>query len=48
MKGLRRGWKRLVGSFSREQSLADELQSHIEMQAEDNLRAGMPPDEARR
>jgi predicted permease len=49
MKSLRRGWKRLLGSLSREQSeLSEELQSHIEMQTEDNLRAGMPPEEARR
>jgi predicted permease len=49
MKALRRGWKRLLGSLFREKSdLADELQSHIEMQTEDNLRAGMLPEEARR
>jgi len=49
MKRLRRGWKRLLGSLSPEESeLSHELQSHIEMQIEDNLRAGMPPEEARR
>ena len=49
MKSLRRGWKRLLGSLFREKSdLSAELQSHIEMQTEDNLRAGMPPEEARR
>jgi len=49
MKSLRRGWKRLLGSFSRENSdMSDELQSHIEMQTEDNVRAGMHPEEARR
>jgi len=49
MKGLRRNLKRLLSSLSREKyDMADELQSHIEMQAEDNLRAGMPPEEARR
>jgi len=49
MKTLRRGWKRLLGSFSREESgLSDELQSHIEMQTEDNIRAGMLPEEAHR
>lgn len=49
MKSLRRGWRRLLGSLSREESdISDELQSHIEMQTEDNLLAGMPPGEARR
>ncbi len=49
MKSLRRGWKRLLGSFSREKSnMSEELQSHIEMQTEDNVRAGMLPEEARR
>ncbi|HYL35957.1 MAG TPA: ABC transporter permease [Bryobacteraceae bacterium] len=51
MKTLRRMWRRLAGSFSGwrgENELADELASHIEMQVEDNLRAGMPPEEARR
>ena len=49
MKGLRRGWKRLLGSLIREESeLSLELQSHIEMQIEDNIRAGMPPEKARR
>src|SRR5580765_735773 len=49
MKALRRGWRRLLGSLSREKSdLSDELQSHLEMQIDDNLRAGMLPDEARR
>ena len=49
MKTFRRGWRRLLGSLSREESgLSQELQSHIEMQTEDNLRAGMSPEEARR
>ncbi len=49
MKTLRRGWKRLLGSLSRERSdMSEELQSHIEMQIDDNIRAGMPPEEARR
>ena len=49
MKSLRRVWKRLLGSLSRKESgLYEELQSHLEMQIEDNLRAGMPPGEARR
>ena len=28
--------------------LADELEAHIQMHADDNVRAGMPPDVARR
>ena len=36
MKTLRRGWKRLLGSLSRERSdMSEELQSHIEMQIDD-------------
>ena len=44
MKPLRRGWRRFLGVFGgwrNEGDLADELTSHIEMQTEDNLRAGM-------
>ena len=51
MKGLRRGWKRFLGVLTgrrREPELADEIASHIEMQTDDNLRAGMPIEEARR
>jgi hypothetical protein len=41
---------RLRGLFIKrklEQELADEIQSHLEMQIEDNQRRGMTPDEAR-
>ena len=51
MKVLRRAWKRLAGSLAgarREAELADELQSHIDMLTEENLRRGMSPAEARR
>jgi putative ABC transport system permease protein len=51
MKPLRRGWRRLLGAVARrssERELADELASHIEMQIEDNLRAGMGPAQAER
>lgn len=51
MKALRRLLSRLRGVLSRstrERELSEELESHIQMQTEDNLRAGMPPDEARR
>lgn len=42
---------RLRALFTRgrlERELDEELRFHIEMQTEDNLRAGMDPDEARR
>jgi hypothetical protein len=32
----------------REDDIADELESHLEMQVADNVRAGMTPEEARR
>ncbi len=51
MKTLRRGWRRALGAVSgwrRERELEDEFASHLEMQVEDNLRAGMNPAEARR
>jgi len=47
-----RGWlMRLFGLFHRkrrEREFAKELESHLAMHIEDNLRAGMSPDEARR
>src|SRR5499426_1691685 len=47
-----RGWvARLCGPFQRarrEREFAEELESHLAMHIEDNLRAGMSPDEARR
>jgi putative ABC transport system permease protein len=51
MRALRRGWNRWIGVFAgrrRERELAAEIESHIGMQTEDNLRLGMPPGEARR
>jgi macrolide transport system ATP-binding/permease protein len=36
------------GSSRRERELADELESHLQMHIDDNVRAGMPPEEARR
>ncbi len=50
-KTLRRGWRRLLGTLRHagsESELADELAAHIDMQTEDNLRAGMSIEEARR
>jgi hypothetical protein len=47
-----RGWLvRLFGLFHRqrrEREFAEELESHLAMHVEDNLRAGMSPEEARR
>jgi predicted permease len=51
MNRVRAFWARLAGLFRKEghdAELADELDSHIEMHTEANLRAGMTPDEARR
>ena len=51
MSGLR-GWaRRLAGlwpSERRERELAEEIESHLQMHVDDNVRAGMAPDEARR
>ena len=38
----------LFGQEARDRELAEELQSHLEMHIEDNLRAGMTPAEAQR
>jgi macrolide transport system ATP-binding/permease protein len=51
MKILRAWIVRISGMFSRKQSeseFADELDSHLQMNIEDNLRAGMTSEEARR
>jgi putative ABC transport system permease protein len=43
-------WARFMGLFRRgrlEQELEDEVRSHLEMLEEENLRRGMPPQEAR-
>ena len=50
MTGFRLLLSRLRGLFLKgnlDQEMADEIQSHLEMQIEDNLRQGMSPDEAR-
>ena len=51
MRTLRAWWSRIAG-FVRpgagEREFADELQSHIDLHTDDNIRAGMTPDEARR
>ena len=51
MRGLRAWFLRLVGLFNKERrdrELAQEIESHLQMHIEDNLRTGMPPAEARR
>jgi predicted permease len=51
VRTLRAWWARAAG-FVRpgkgEREFDDELQSHIDLQTDDNIRAGMSPDEARR
>jgi hypothetical protein len=51
MNLLRASWMRLRSLFRKElldRELHDELASHLEMHIEDNLRTGMPPEQARR
>ena len=51
MRQLRAWWQRMRGlsrGSSREQEMSDEIESHIQMQSEENQRAGMTPQEARR
>jgi predicted permease len=51
MRTIRAWWSRLLGFVSPnrgERDFADELQSHLDLHIDDNLRAGMTPAEARR
>jgi macrolide transport system ATP-binding/permease protein len=51
MKRLRAWMLRLTGLFpnpQRHQEIADEIESHVQMHTEDNLRSGMTPEQARR
>ena len=51
MRQLRAWLLRLKGLFSkdaRERELADEIESHLQLHVDDNIRAGMSPSEARR
>jgi hypothetical protein len=44
------GW-RLAGLFQKERrdrELAEEIESHLQMHVEDNLRSGLSPEDARR
>ena len=51
MRQLRAGLLRLAGLFNtqkHDREMAAEIESHLHMHIEDNLRAGMAADEARR
>ena len=50
MRTVRRWWKQLAGSVTgkRDDDLAQEIESHLEMHTAENIRAGMTPGEARR
>ncbi len=51
MKRLRRVWSRLkgaIGGSRQEPELAAEIEVHLQMQTEDNMKLGMSPQEARR
>ncbi|HVQ41744.1 MAG TPA: FtsX-like permease family protein [Vicinamibacterales bacterium] len=51
MRTLRAWWSRIAGFIrpgAGERDFDDELQSHIGLHTDDNIRAGMTPDEARR
>src|ERR1700749_4439197 len=51
MKKLRAALRRLAGMFSsarREEEFANELDGHLQMHIDDNMRAGMTAEEARR
>src|SRR5271168_4128147 len=51
MRKLRSWILRFAGMFNKahkDRELQDELESHIQMHTEDNLRSGMTPEEARR
>src|SRR5262245_16475913 len=51
MRRIRAFLNRLVGLFcqgQRDRQLAEEIESHLQLHIEDNLRAGMAPEEARR
>ncbi|MGE3490594.1 MAG: ADOP family duplicated permease, partial [Vicinamibacterales bacterium] len=47
---LRRGWQRLLGIFTRRRGgdVAEELESHLQLLVDENLRRGMSPEEAHR
>ena len=51
MKYVRAGFRRFRNLFHTdrlERDLADELEAHLQLHTDDNVRAGMSPDDARR
>ena len=51
MRPLRAFWLRFTGLFPnarRERALTDEIEGHLQMHIDDNLRSGMTPEQARR
>ncbi len=51
MKALWRVWARVTGLFRknwRDREMAQEFESHVQMHIDDNIRAGMSPEQARR
>ncbi|HEY2363096.1 MAG TPA: ABC transporter permease [Candidatus Angelobacter sp.] len=51
MKALWRVWARVTGLFRknwRDREMAQEFESHVQMHIDDNVRAGMSPEQARR
>lgn len=51
MKALWRVWARVTGLFRknwRDREMAQEFESHLQMHIDDNIRAGMTPEQARR
>src|ERR1700752_4211952 len=48
MRKLRAWWLRFKGLFHQNDDFADELESHLQMHIDDNIRAGMSSPEARR
>ena len=50
-RGLRRAGARLLGALTlrrKDRELGEEFASHLELLIEENIRRGVPPDEARR
>jgi putative ABC transport system permease protein len=51
MKALWRVWERVTGLFRkswRDREMAEEFESHVQMHIDDNVRAGLSPEQARR
>ncbi len=49
-RALRRGWQRLLGTVFRRRgsAVAEELEAHVQLLVEENIRRGMTPEEANR